>query len=119
MMMSDAVSVIDWVADFRVKLDDLDNSFIMFAMKKHGLKRITTNQVDIVKACYMVHKDGLQITTNILSAVTGKSPVSLLQCMHGLGDKRIIYLLGNDMQKLVWEMAPHFCNLLDEVLRDV
>ena len=117
--MSNAISVDRWITDFRLKLDALDNSFIMYAMKQHGLKRITTNQVNIVKACYMVHKDGLSITTNILSAVTGKGPVNLLATMHGLGDKRIIYLLGNDMQKLVWEMAPHFCNLLDEVLKDV
>ncbi len=106
----------EWVIDFKLTADAIDNCFIIHAMKTHGLTRITENQADLVKACYLLHEDGLQLTTPMLSAVTGKCPVSILQTMHGLGDKRILYLLGNDRQRLVWEMAPHFHEVLKDVL---
>ncbi len=94
-------------------MEQLDNFFIRYHLKKLGLRHLRQITLDRVKACYFLEKYGLWITGNMLTAIVGKHTTTNLTALHSLGDKNIIHLRGYHGLKLAWRFDKELTEMIE------
>ena len=70
--------------------EKIENWKIVFAFKRMKVKPIYTASIELMKACIVLHNNGLPILTGLLSEIMNKSASTIGMSLHILGDKKCL-----------------------------
>lgn len=88
---------------------------VYYAMKRMRLKRIIPQTVETMKLCLAAHKLGFFITARLIAELQNISPLTVLNKLHTLGDKKCLTLVrGGSRTASRWVVSAIFIKHYEE-----
>ena len=83
----------------RKKMEDFPYHTVYFKMREYGVKNLLPPTVETVRCCLAVDRVGLNITSVLLTKLTGRPRDGILPILHKLGDKHVLVLIRRHKRK--------------------
>ena len=103
-------------------IDKIDDWLIYYPLKELKLKKLYPSTIRTVKHCIVLDYMGLPINTNIICYFTKEGATALVNKLHMLASKRVLFLKGYGKHGiLIYELHPMFIailkiGVLDEII---
>jgi len=94
-------------------MDKIEDWLIYYPLKELKLKHLYPSTIRTVKYCIVLDHMGLPINTNIIRYFTKEGASGLVNRLHMLASKRVLFLKGYGKHGiLIYELHPMFIDVL-------
>jgi len=113
-VMSETLTIEDFIRRIRKLRFDLDDEKIYFALRRMRIPHIRPESVETVAFCLALQSIGLRVTTALISALRNTTIANVRQTLHTLGDKGVLTMIRREKGRMEWILNPTFLRFYNE-----